>query len=373
MVIKGALKAGRRTKDLVSRLAAGDVALIDHADLDEMAAKGLLSRGVSCVLNASQFCTGRYPNPGPQILLRAGVHLVESLGEVGFQRLRDGDRVEVCQGKVWRGGEVVCEGRVFDEELLRERHELARKNLRHELDQFVKNTLEYVVREKDLLLASVGFPPLKTAMSGRHVLVVVRGHNYEEDLAMIRGYVREIAPVLIGVDGGADALLEFGLRPDIIVGDMDSVSDRALRSGAELIVHAYPDGTAPGMRRLEGLGLRAQKVPLAGTSEDLALLLAYEQGASLIVIVGSHSNMVDFLEKGRSGMASTFLTRLKVGHILVDAKGVSKLYAGGFRLSHLAAMTLSALVPLFLISALFPPVKDYFQLLLMRILLLLEL
>jgi uncharacterized membrane-anchored protein len=158
------------------------------------------------------------------------------------------------------------------------------------------------------------------------VLIVVRGYHYKEDLVALRPYIREYRPILVGVDGGADALLEMRLKPDMIVGDMDSVSDAALQSGAELVVHAYRDGRAPGLERLERMGLHAIAFPATGTSEDVAMLLADDKGAELIVAVGTHATLVEFLDKGRAGMASTFLTRLRVGGKLIDAKGVSRLY-----------------------------------------------
>ena len=169
-------------------------------------------------------------------------------------------------------------------------------------------------------------PETKVEIYGRHVLVVVRGYDFKQDLDALKPYVREMRPVLVGVDGGADAIMEAGFTPDIIVGDMDSVTDAALKSGAQLIVHAYADGRAPGMERLVQLGLEGTPWPLAATSEDLALLLAWESGADLIVAVGTHANLVEYLDKGRKGMASSFLVRLKVGPKLVDAKGVNKLY-----------------------------------------------
>jgi uncharacterized membrane-anchored protein len=202
----------------------------------------------------------------------------------------------------------------------------ARAGLATQLEAFAANTMEYLLKERDLLLDGVGVPEIRTALEGRHVLIVVRGYDYREDLAVLRSYIREYRPVLLGVDGGADALLEAGLVPDLIVGDMDSVSDEALVSGAEVVVHAYADGRAPGLERVQDLGVPAVVFPAAGTSEDVAMLLADEKGASLIVAVGTHATLVEFLDKGRQGMASTFLTRLRVGGKLVDAKGVSRLY-----------------------------------------------
>ncbi|MGH3657778.1 MAG: putative cytokinetic ring protein SteA, partial [Micromonosporaceae bacterium] len=180
-------------------------------------------------------------------------------------------------------------------------------------------------------------------MAGRHVLIVVRGYDYKADLDVLRPYIREFKPVLIGVDGGADALVEAGYTPDMIIGDMDSVSDDVLRCGAEIVVHAYADGRAPGLARVEALGLSAVTFPAAATSEDIAMLLADEKAASLIVAVGTHATLVEFLDKGRGGMASTFLTRLRVGGKLVDAKGVSRLYRQNLSTSSLVLLVLAAL------------------------------
>jgi uncharacterized membrane-anchored protein len=204
--------------------------------------------------------------------------------------------------------------------------------------------MEYLRRERDLLLDGVGVPDIRTRLEGRHALVVVRGYDYRQDLATLRHYIREFRPVLVAVDGGADALLEEGLKPDLIVGDMDSVSDEALRCGAEIVVHAYRDGHAPGLARVQELGIDPVVFPAAGTSEDVALLLADDKGAQLIVAVGTHATLVEFLDKGRSGMASTFLTRLRVGGKLVDAKGVSRLYRRGVPSHTLALLVVATLI-----------------------------
>jgi uncharacterized membrane-anchored protein len=202
----------------------------------------------------------------------------------------------------------------------------ARTGLHTQLEAFAANTMEYLLKERALLLDGVGVPEVRTEFTGRHVLVVVRGYDYREDLRVLKPYIREYRPILLGVDGGADALVEAGYTPDVIVGDMDSVTDATLRCGAEVVVHAYSDGRAPGLQRVQDLGVSAVVFPAAGTSEDVALLLADEKGAALIVAVGTHATLVEFLDKGRQGMASTFLTRLRVGGKLVDAKGVSRLY-----------------------------------------------
>jgi uncharacterized membrane-anchored protein len=219
----------------------------------------------------------------------------------------------------------------------------AREGLSVQLEAFAANTMEYLKLERDLLLDGVGVPDIETKIAARHCLIVVRGYDYRADLDVLRPYIREFKPVLIGVDGGADALVEAGYTPDIIVGDMDSVSDDVMRCGAEVIVHAYPDGRAPGLARAHELNVPATLFSAAATSEDLAMLLADEKGASLIVAVGTHATLVEFLDKGRGGMASTFLTRLKVGGKLVDAKGVSRLYRQSMSGSSLLLLVLSAI------------------------------
>lgn len=323
----GAVRLDRRTKHLTRRLRPGDIAVIDHVDLDRLAAEALVSCQVGGVVNVAPSVSGRYPNLGPNILIAAGVPLVDDVGSEAFGQLREGDRVRLFEDTVFAmDGRVLAKGVEQSVESVAMAMADAREGLSTQLEAFASNTMEYLRRERDLLLDGVGVPDIATDLDGRHVLVVVRGYTYREDLVALRHYVREYRPVLIGVDGGADALLERGLKPHLIVGDMDSVSDAALRCGAEVVVHAYRDGSAPGLTRVQELGITPVVFPAAGTSEDVALLLADDKGAALIVAVGTHATLVEFLDKGRSGMASTFLTRLRVGGKLVDAKGVSRLY-----------------------------------------------
>ncbi|WP_213455312.1 putative cytokinetic ring protein SteA [Rhizomonospora bruguierae] len=341
--IAGVVRLDRRTKRLVGRLRPGDIAVIDHVDLDRVAADSLVAVGVGAVLNAKPSISGRYPNLGPEVLVQAGVPLLDNLGEEVFQQLREGDFVRIEGAGVHRGDTVVATGVRQDAESVAKSMADAREGLSVQLEAFAANTLEYLKQERDLLLDGVGVPDVQTRLNRRHCLIVVRGYDYKADLDVLRPYIREFKPVLIGVDGGADALVEFGYTPDMIVGDMDSVSDDVLRCGAEVVVHAYPDGRAPGLDRVRQLGVSAITFPAAATSEDLALLLADEKGASLIVAVGTHNNLVEFLDKGRAGMSSTFLTRLKVGGKLVDAKGVSRLYRQSLPGSSLLLLILSAL------------------------------
>jgi uncharacterized membrane-anchored protein len=342
-VISGAVRLDRRTKRLVGRLRPGEIAVIDHVDLDRVAADSLVASGVAAVLNAKPSVSGRYPNLGPEVLIKAGIPLVDDLGDELFDRLREGDAVRIEDDAVLVSGELVAKGRRQDAETVAKAMADAREGLSVQLEAFAANTMEYLKQERDLLLDGVGVPDIETKIAGRHCLIVVRGYDYKADLDVLRPYIREFKPVLIGVDGGADALVEYGYTPDMIVGDMDSVSDDALRCGAEVIVHAYPDGRAPGLARVHQLGVPATTFPAAATSEDIAMLLADEKDASLIVAVGTHWTMVEFLDKGRAGMASTFLTRLRVGGKLVDAKGVSRLYRHSMSGSSLLLLVLSAI------------------------------
>ena len=324
--VLGVARVDRRTKNLTKRLQPGEIAVIDHADIDRVAAEALGAHRPVAVLNASPSISGRYPNLGPEILLKAGVVLVDGLGPEILQAVREGTAVRVDDGKVWVGDEVVGTGQVQDAGTVEQAMALARAGLNTQLESFAANTMEYLKKERDLLLDGVGVPDVRTRLDGRQVLIVVRGYHYKQDLATLRPYIREYRPVLLGVDGGADAILEAGLTPDMIIGDMDSVTNEALTCGAEVVVHAYRDGNAPGLDRVRKLGVEPVVFPATGTSEDVAMLLADDKGATLIVAVGTHATLVEFLDKGREGMASTFLTRLRVGGKLVDAKGVSRLY-----------------------------------------------
>ncbi|MDI6870040.1 MAG: putative cytokinetic ring protein SteA [Bacillota bacterium] len=355
--VAGVARVDRRTKRLAKRIRPGEVAIIDHVDLDEVSAESLVSARVRAVVNASPSISGRYPNLGPAVLAEGGVLLFDALTPGVMDLVGEGDEIEILGTTLYRRGEAVAQLERLSPPRIKERMAVARAHLSEELDRFVENTLEYAKREKGLILGDIPLPEVAAPLKGRHALVVVRGSDYREDLAAIRGYIEEMRPVLIGVDGGADALLEEGYRPDLIVGDMDSVSDKALLSGAEIVVHAYPDGRAPGLDRIERLKVAAKTFPVPGTSEDAALLLAHGKGAALIVAVGTHSNMIDFLEKGRSGMASTFLVRLKVGSILVDAKGVNKLYRGRLRLRYLVQIGLAALIPVLVVIGLSEPIQ----------------
>jgi uncharacterized membrane-anchored protein len=323
--LTGHAKLDRATKKLVKRLSADDIAIIDHTDIDRVSAEELIESGVRVVVNVAASQTGRFPNPGPLALVRGGVRLIDVTGDDLFDKVQEGELLTVRGAGLYRNGTRLAAGRVLDELQLERNLAEQRGRVTEALEAFAENTMRYLREEGKLLADGVDFPTLSTRFRERHALVVARGPGYKRDLRMVKPYLRDFKPVLIAVDGGADALLEAGYTPDVIVGDMDSVSDEALRCGAELVVHGYRDGPAPGEERAQQLGVGYQVVRATGISEDLALLLAYEKGSELIVAVGTHFNLIEFLERNRSGMSSTFITRLKVGEILIDAKGVSRL------------------------------------------------
>ena len=360
-VVVGRARVDRRTKELVKRLQPGEVAIIDHRDIDRVAADALVEAGAAAVVNASPSISGRYPNGGPIRIIRAAIPLVDDVGKDVMGAVAEGDLVEVEGGTVRARGEVVATGTVLDATGIEVAMEAARSRIGVELERFAENTLEYVRQEAQLTFLPLRIPTLKAHVRGRHALVVVRGHDYREDLRHLRSYIREHRPLLIGVDGGADALLEVGLRPDVIIGDFDSVSERALGTGADLIHHVHPDGRAPGRDALTEWGVPYQEFVVEGTSEDAAMLLAYEAGAQLIVAVGTHATMVEFLDKGRAGMSSTFLTRLRLGPVLVDAKGVSQLYEGRVRTADLVLLIGAAVAAMLVVGFTSDPLQTFFE------------
>jgi uncharacterized membrane-anchored protein len=357
--VTGVARVDRRTKDLVKRVQPGEIAVINHRDIDRVAAEGLIGAGVAAVVNADRSISGRYPNQGPIRIVAAGIPLVDEAGAPLLEVVTEGETVRVVDGRILRGDEEIAQGHVLEADEIEAAMEEARSSIGVELERFAQNTLEYIQREARIAFEPVKLPPLTTRFRGRHALVVVRGHDYRSDLAALRPYIREYRPVLIGVDGGADALLEMGFKPEIIIGDFDSVSERALATDAELVHHVHLDGRAPGREALLALGKPYHEFVVDGTSEDVAMLLAYEAGAQLIVAVGTHATMVEFLDKGRRGMSSTFLTRLRLGPLLVDAKGVNRLYEGRVRRRDLLLLVAAALFAMIVITSVAEPLHVF--------------
>lgn len=359
----GTARIGARTKHLVKRLRPGDIAVIDHVNVDRIAAEELIASGVVGVINAAPSSDGKYPNVGPLMLARAGIRLIDAPDERVFDLIRDGRQLSLTgDGAVLAGEEEILRGRPLGVVELEAQLAEQRERIDEVLAEFAENTVEHIRQETDILTGSIDFPPTRVSFRDRHVLIVVRGERHRRDLKALRTYIRNVRPLIVAVDGGADGVLEAGLRPDVILGDMDSASDAALACGAELIVHAYPDGRAPGRARLEEMGLAHKLVPAAGTSEDVAMLMAYEKGADLIVSVGAHFNLIEFLDRKRGGMSSTFLTRLRIGERLVDAKGVSRLYRPGSTLMPVIFFVIAFLVLVTILIITSPALNDVFEL-----------
>ncbi|HET6616245.1 MAG TPA: putative cytokinetic ring protein SteA [Gemmatimonadota bacterium] len=368
----GLARVDRRTKRLVLRLQPGEIAVIDHEDLDRVSAESLIAAGVGGVVNGARSISGRYPNLGPLRLVEAGIPLVDSVGHLVLRKVREGEELRLDGDRVYAGDRLVGVGIRQSEATVREAMAEAQLRLGERFESFARNTVDFMQRERDLLFGGSGLPDLDHDLAGRPVLVVVRGYNYKEDLAVLRPYIRDVRPVLLGVDGGADALIEAGYRPDLILGDMDSVSDEALELArprsrrrfrrhhpTELVLHAYQDGRAPGRARLLAHSVPFRIVEAAGTSEDVAFLLAHEKGAETIVSVGSHGNLREFLDKGREGMSSTFLVRLRVGEILMDAKGVSRVYSPRIRTRDSVLLVAAAIAAMAAVVAVSPQLRLY--------------
>jgi uncharacterized membrane-anchored protein len=321
----GFARLGRSTKELTPRLTERDIAVLDHAEIDRLSARELVDSGVTCVINVAPSTSARYPNLGPSVLTAAGVHLVDAPGAPLFDELADGDAISVEGGRVLRAGRLIADGNVVTADTAAKALDHARSGIDGALDAFVTNTMAHVQHERALLSEPLTMPGLRTAFRGRPALVVARGGSAADDLVGLRSFILKQSPVLVAVDGGADVMARAGFRADVIVGDMDSVSDHVLASGAELVVHAYRDGGAPGAKRMRSLGLAHTLLRAPGTSEDAALLLAAELGARPVVSIGSGLGLADFLDRGRPGMSSSLLTRLRLGDVLVDARGLGAL------------------------------------------------
>jgi uncharacterized membrane-anchored protein len=384
----GPVRSGRRTKLLVKHLVQGEIALIDHTDIDRVSAEELIAAGAAAVLNCSPSSSGSYPNLGPQLLVEAGILLVDLPDDSLFEEVADGDRIVVLAtgalaggaraarrgrtvGEVLREGELLARGEVLDLARICAETEARRREIGEALERFAQNTIEHMREERELLAGRIELPRFATDFRDRSTLVVVRGVGHRRDLRTLRPFIRDMHPVIVAVDGGAETLLEEGLTPDMIVGDMDSAGEAALRCGAELVVHGYPDGRAPGRPRLEALGVQFKLVPAPGTSQDVAMLIAAEKGARLIVSVGSQFNLVEFLDRNRKGMSSTFLTRLRIGEILVDAKGVSRLYRPRPGLTPLLVVIAAGLLAMIAVVWMTPALRDVVNLLWLKLQLLL--
>jgi uncharacterized membrane-anchored protein len=352
--VSGVARVDRNTGALLRRLRRGDVAVLDQVDLDRSTADALVAAGAAAVVNAAPSISGRFPNLGPEILVDAGVPLVDAVGGEVLHAVKDGARVRVHDGVVYAGDRALAEGVAQTPESVADALVEAKSGLAHQLEAFAANTIEFMRRERALLIDGLGVPEVEVDLDGRQVLVVAAGYDHVAELGRLRRFIREYRPRLVGVGAGADALLAAGHRPDLIVGNPAEVSTGALTCGADVVVPAFTDGHAPGLHRVQDLGAGAVTFPSSANPEDLALLLAHHHGASMIITVGLSATMGEFLDRGRSGSnASTFLTRLQTGGRIVDGRIVATLHrnrVSGWALLFLVLAALTAVVAALLVS-----------------------
>ncbi|MFE3194291.1 putative cytokinetic ring protein SteA [Nocardia sp. NPDC059240] len=351
--LTGMARVDRNTRRLLQRVGPGDVVVLDEMDLDRLTADRLVEAQVAVVINASPSISGRYPNLGPEVLVANGIQLMDALSSDVFKKIKDGIRVRVEDGVVYadklskKEPEALVEGIELTEAAIAERMIEARNGLADHLEAFSGNTIEFIRTESSLLIDGIGVPDVEIDMKKRHVVVVADGPDHIEDLKRIKPFIKEYAPILIGVGRGADTLTRNGYRPDLIVGDPEEITATTLKSGAEVILPADTDGHAKGLERIQDLGIGATTFPSSGAPADLALLLADHHGASLIVTVGAAASLDDFFDRGRrDSNPATFLTRLKMGTKLMDAKAVAALYRHRGSGWAVALVVLAALVAL---------------------------
>ena len=352
--VSGIARVDRHTDALLRRLKRGEIAVIDQVDLDRATADALVNAEVAAVVNAAPSISGRFPNLGPEVLVQAGVPLVDAVGSRVLHAVRDGSKIRLEGGCIYAGEHLLGQGVAQTPESVADALVEAKSGLAHQLEAFAANTIEFMRRERALLLDGLGVPPVEVDLNGRRVLVVAAGYDHVADLARLRRFIREQQPRLVGVGAGADALIAVGYRPDLIVGDPSKVSDQALTCGADVVVPAFADGHAPGLHRVQDLGAGAVTMSSGANAEDLALLVAHHHGASMIVTVGLSASMGEFLDRGRTGSnASTFLTRLQTGGRVVDGRVVAALYRGrvtGWAVVLLLTAALVAVIAALLVS-----------------------
>jgi len=343
--VTGVARVDRRTDVLLRRVGVGDIAVLNAIDLDRQTAEALVRAEVVAVVNAAPSISGRFPNLGPEILIAAGVLVVDGVGAEVLRNVKDGSKLRLHEGVVHIGEKEVGRGIEQTAESIADQMIQARSGMSAQLEAFSANTIEFLRTERTMILDGVGVPRVRVSMDRKHVLVVAAGPEHVDDLAALRHYIREYHPVLVGVDGGAQALRKAGHQPDLIVGDPRNLDEATLKCGAQVVVPADADGHAPGLERIQDLGIGAVAFPASANAEDLALLLANEHGAALVITVGVRAGLTEFLDRGRSGSnPSTFLTRLKLGATLIDGKAVAALYRNRISAGAVALLVVAALV-----------------------------
>ncbi|WP_036519100.1 putative cytokinetic ring protein SteA [Nocardia sp. 348MFTsu5.1] len=343
--ISGIARIDKNTKRLLSRVGPGDIVILDEVDLDRITADALVAADVLAVVNASTSISGRFPNLGPELLAASGITLIDDVGVEVFQRIKDGAKIRVDEGGLYSGERRLAKGTELGEREIADLMIDAKAGLVDHLEAFSGNTIEFIRSESPLLIDGVGVPDVDVRIEGRHVVVVADGPDHALDLKRLKPFIKEYQPIMVGVDGGADTLMAMGYRPDLIVGDPEGMKSATLKSGAQVVLPADPDGHAPGLERIQDLGIGAMTFPAAGSAADLALLLVDHHDAALIVTVGHPASIDEFFDRSlRESNPSTFLTRLKVGAKLVDAKAVATLYRSRVSGVAIALLILAALV-----------------------------
>ncbi|TLG00268.1 thiamine pyrophosphokinase [Nocardia cyriacigeorgica] len=347
----GIARVDRNTRRLLKRVGPGDIVVLDEMDLDRLTADRLVEAGVVAVINTSPSISGRYPNLGPEVLVANDILLLDTVSSDAFTKIKDGAKIRIDGGVVYadrltkKEPEVLVEAIELTEAAIAERMIEARNGLADHLEAFAGNTIEFVRTESALLIDGIGVPDLELEMRGRHVVVVGDGPGHAEDLKKLKPFIKEYAPIMVGVGRGADTLTRAGYRPDLIVGDPDEITTATLKSGAEVILPADTDGHAKGLERIQDLGIGATTFPSSGAPTDLALLLAHHHGAALIVTAGAAASLDEFFDRGRrDSNPATFLTRLKVGSTLMDATAVATLYRNRVSGTAIALVVLAALI-----------------------------
>ena len=343
--VTGTARVDRDIDRLLRRIGPGDIVVMDALDLDRITADALVEADIVAVINAAPSISGRYPNLGPEVLVANGVTLIDDAGPEIFKKIKDGARIRLNEGGVYTGDRRIALGTERTAEAIHELMHEAKSGLVAHLEAFAGNTIEFIRSESPLLIDGMGIPDIDVDLHRRHVVIVAEEANAAEDLKALKPFIKEYQPVLIGVGTGADVLRKGGYRPALIVGDPESMSVEVLRSGAQVVLPADADGHAKGLERIQDLGVGAMTFPAAGSAADLALLLADHHGASLIVTAGHTANIEEFFDRTRQqSLPSTFLTRLKVGEKLVDAKAVATLYRSRVSGGAIALLVLAMLI-----------------------------
>src|SRR5271157_924 len=343
--LTGTARVDRNIDRLLRRVCPGDIVVLDILDLDRITADALVEADIAAVVNASPSVSGRYPNLGPEVLVNNGVTLIDETGPEIFKKVKDGSKIRLHEGGVYSGDRRLVRGTERTDHDIADLMREAKSGLAAHLEAFAGNTIEFIKSESPLLIDGIGIPDVDVDLRRRHVVVVADEDHAADDLKRLKPFIKEYQPVLIGVGTGAEALRKAGYRPQIIVGDPDKISTEALKCGAHVVLPADADGHALGLERIQDLGVGAMTFPAAGSAVDLALLLADHHGAALLVTAGHSANIETFFDRARQhSNPSTFLTRLRVGEKVVDAKAVATLYHNRISGGAIALLILTMLI-----------------------------